>query len=97
MKNTRPTQFSTIFWLMNKRKKGNKTAIYLRITVNNKRVEIATGHHVAAKQWNQKSQCATGYTEDGIELNKQLAIIKADVLRHYNRSSLLIKSSLQSC
>jgi site-specific recombinase XerD len=91
MKNIRPTNLSTIFRLNNKRVKNGATTIYLRITVDNKRSEIATRYAVISKKWNQRSQTVMGDNEEATEINKELAIIKADILKHYNRMVALDK------
>jgi site-specific recombinase XerD len=80
-----------MFRLNNQRTKGNKTAIYLRITVDNKRSELATRQFAVTRQWNQKMQMVTGDSEEASETNKQLSIIKANVLKHYNKMIALDK------
>ena len=85
MKNTQPTVFSINFRLNKQRAKNGKPAIYLRLTVDNKRIELATQQYIENKLWDQKNQCAEGTTAEAGEINKQLAIIKADVHKHYRR------------
>ncbi len=92
MKNIRPTNLSTIFRLNRKRVKNGVTTIYLRITVDNKRAELATRYAVINKKWNQRSQAVMGDNEEATEINKGLAIIKADILKHYNRMVALDKT-----
>ena len=43
------------------------------------------------KKWNQRSQAVTGDNQEATEINKELAIIKADILKHYNRMVALDK------
>lgn len=85
MTNTRPVAFSMNFRPNTQRSKNGNHAIYVRITVDNKRVELATQCSVLARQWNQKLQKAIGDTSEAKEVNRQLSIVKADILRHYNR------------
>lgn len=81
-----------MFRLNMKRVKNDSIAIYLRITVDSKRAELATKHFIHPKKWNQRRQCAIGETEDVKEINKQLFIIRGDVQKHYNRMVALDKT-----
>lgn len=81
-----------MFRLNKKRTKNGCTAIYLRITVDNKRVEIATKYFSYPKKWNQRQQSVVGDNEESKTVNKHLAIIKADILRHYDRMVSLEKN-----
>ena len=92
MKNTQPIVFSINFRLNKQRAKYGKPAIYLRLTVNNKRIELATHLYLQAQFWDQKVQSPTGSTEEATEINMQLAIIKADLLKHYNKLIALDKN-----
>jgi len=91
MKNTQPTVFSINFRLNKQRTKNGKAAIYLRLTVDNKRIELATHQYIEATLWSQKIQGATGNTDEANEVNKCLTIIKADLHKHYNRMIALDK------
>jgi site-specific recombinase XerD len=77
---------------LNKRiKKTGAYPIYVRLTVNNKRVEFATRLYVSTRQWNQKQQAAIGQSDDAVSINQELTMIKADIQRHYNRIVALEK------
>lgn len=45
--------FAILFWLNKNRCKNNKPAIYLRLSVGNKRVELSTYQYVDPEQWSQ--------------------------------------------
>lgn len=92
MTTIRPTNLSTIFRLNHKRVKNGATTIYLRITVDNKRAELTTRYAVINKKWNQRSQVVMGDNEEATKINRELAIIKADILKHYNRMVALDKT-----
>jgi site-specific recombinase XerD len=92
MTNTRPVVFSMNFRLNKQRSKTGSNVIYVRITVDNKRVELATRFRTMPRQWNQKLQLIIGDNVDSKEINKQLSIIKADILKHYNRMLALDKT-----
>ena len=76
MKNTQPIVFSINFRLNKQRAKYGKPAIYLRLTVNNKRIELATHLYIQAQFWDQKVQSPTGSTEEANVLNQQFTSIK---------------------
>ncbi len=92
MANTRPVVFSINFRLNTQRSKNGSNVIYVRITIDNKRTELATRFRVLPRQWNQKQQSIIGDTESAKEINKQLAIIRADILKRYDRMVALDKS-----
>jgi len=92
MKNTQPIVFSINFRLNKQRAKYGKPSIYLRLTVNNKRIELATHLYIQSQFWDQKVQSPTGSTAEATEINMQLAIIKADLLKHYNKLIALDKN-----
>lgn len=92
MTNTRPVVFSMNFRLNKQRSKTGSNVIYMCITVDNKRVELATRFRAMPRQWNQKQQSVIGDTESTKEINKQLAITRADILKHYDRMVALDKT-----
>ncbi len=91
MANTRPVVFSINFRLNTQRSKNGSNVINVRITVDNKRTELATRFRVLPRQWNQKQQNVIGDTESAKEINQQLSITRADILKHYDRMLALDK------
>jgi integrase-like protein/Arm domain-containing DNA-binding protein len=81
--------FSLLFWLNKSRSKNDKPALYLRLRIGDKRAELSTYQHVSPGQWNQVGQCVKGNSEEAQTINRQLAILKGNLHRHY---SLLIAS-----
>src|SRR4030095_2990189 len=75
--------FAILFWLNNQRAKNEKSTIYLRLTIDNKRVEITTHQRVETKCWDQVAQRAKGRSEESQTINRQLGIMQADVHKHY--------------
>ena len=65
--------------------KHGKAAVYLRLMVNNRRAELATHQYIEPRFWDQKMQCVRQESERANEINGRLNIIKANVLKHYNR------------
>jgi integrase len=78
------TNFSLLFYL--KRPKDYTTGvapIYLRITVNGKRAELATGKECEPEQWNSKTGHIRGTKEDTKTCNAYLDKMKAGVTAVY--------------
>lgn len=76
--------FAILFWLNKNRCKNNKPAIYLRLSVGNKRVELSTYQYVDPEQWSQAGQCVKGNSEEAKAINRQLATLKAELHKHYS-------------
>jgi hypothetical protein len=89
MKKKNCTDFTLNFWLNKQRVKLGKPAIYLRLTIGNRRSEIATHQCVEARFWDNKTQSVCGKAEDANEINGKLNIIKADFHKHCNRMQAL--------
>jgi len=64
--------------------KNDKPAIYLRLTIGDKRAELSTYKYVSTGQWNQAGQCVKGNSEEAQAINRQLATYKGDLHRHYS-------------
>jgi hypothetical protein len=60
-----PQQLSILFWLNNQRANNEgKPAIYLRFTLDYKRVELATRLFVDSDLWSRQHQKAKGISEE---------------------------------
>ncbi|MEM7484206.1 MAG: site-specific integrase [Bacteroidota bacterium] len=79
---------SILFYI---RKKGTSdptmATIYLRITVNGKRVEVSTMLKVPISKWNAKANKVIGYSIEARQNNRQLDIIKNRVYEIYQNLS----------
>src|ERR1700730_9283592 len=75
--------FAILFWLNNQRSKNEKSPIYLRLTIDSKRVEIGTHQMVLARMWDQKAQRVKGRLEEAQTINRQLDIMQSDIHKHY--------------
>lgn len=71
MHQKQPT-FAILFRLNNQRSKNGKPAIYLRLTVDYKQIELATHHYLDTQQWDYKAQCVRGKSEEAQTINRQL-------------------------
>ncbi|GEP93498.1 Site-specific recombinase XerD [Chitinophaga terrae (ex Kim and Jung 2007)] len=81
--------FSILLWLNRSRCKNNKPAIYLRLTVGNKRAELSTYQYVSPELWNAEGQCVKGNSEEVKAINRRLITLKSELQKHY---SLLVTS-----
>ena len=61
---------------------GN-SPIYLRITIEGKRVEISAKRSILASKWNAQAHRSIGRSESAKELNTYLDSLLADVYRHH--------------
>lgn len=86
MKTTLNQSFTLLLWLNNARKnpKG-ELPIYLRITVDGVRVELAMSRFILEEQWDKKGQRAIGKGSFQISLNSYLDMQKAKVQSIYNQ------------
>ncbi|WP_421873041.1 site-specific integrase [Marinoscillum sp.] len=66
--------FSILFWLLNNRvsKKTGEAPIMVRITVNGKRAEIATGKKILPSKWNVNSGRMKGSSEEARVFNRAI-------------------------
>nr|WP_320022530.1 Arm DNA-binding domain-containing protein [uncultured Draconibacterium sp.] len=81
----------TINFLMKKaRMKSNgEIPIYVRVTLNSRRVELSTGIYCLPETWNETGQQIRGRNEKARILNNRLSKIQNEIQDHYN----LLKSS----
>ncbi|WP_212004592.1 phage integrase SAM-like domain and Arm DNA-binding domain-containing protein [Chitinophaga sp. HK235] len=78
--------FSILLWLNRSRCKNSKPAIYLRLTVGNKRAELSTYQYVNPESWSAAGQCVKGNSEEAKAINRQLITLKSDLQKHYSLS-----------
>ena len=80
------SNFKLLYYL--KRSKANKKTglvpIYLRITLDYKRVEISTNRKIDPEKWDSKAGIVNGSSDEVKILNHYLHQFKSDVLNHYN-------------
>jgi hypothetical protein len=71
------------FRLYRSHSKNGKFAIYVRFTINQKRVELSTNEFVAAIAWDAEGQFVKGKTEEAQTINRRLALIKGELHKKY--------------
>lgn len=77
----------TINFLMKKsRQKNNgEIPVYVRFTMNSKRVELSTGIYCHSDKWDDVGQQIRGRTESARILNNRLDKIQNEIQDHYNK------------
>lgn len=75
--------FSVLFWVYGKRAVKNQANIYVRITVNGKRVNISLKKKIDLSIWDEKSQRAKGSSRDSRMLNLFLSEVQSKIYRIY--------------
>ncbi len=79
------TPINLLFYLRHDRlNESNEPHIFLRITVNRKRAEIATKKYIDIEKWDQKAQRVKGYKTEYKEINNYLQTLKNIAFRHHN-------------
>jgi site-specific recombinase XerD len=79
------------FRLVTNRGKNGKLPIYLRFSINKKRVELSTNMFVDPKLWDAEGQFVKGKTEEAQTINRRLALIKGDLHKKYLQLEALSK------
>ena len=79
------------FWLNKQRSKSSKAAVYLRLTIANRRVEIATQQYINPTHWDPEMEIHCWTTRDAEGINAKLIIVKTEVKKHYDRLTALGK------
>lgn len=75
--------FSILFWVYGKRAVNNKANIYIRVTLNGKRVNISLKKKINILTWDEKLQRANGTDKDSRILNLYLNEVQSKVYRIY--------------
>ncbi|MCP9750535.1 site-specific integrase [Ferruginibacter sp. HRS2-29] len=85
----------TLFWLYkSKMNKKGEAPLYLRITSNGKKVEIASGYYLNDAEWDAQRKQAKGKSENSKLVNNYIAITTTKILQIQNEFSLSNNSSL---
>ena len=82
----RKVNFAVSFQLKkNKEKADGSIPVYLRITVDGKRLEITTNRSITQKQWDNRLQRVKGKSESAQVINNYLDEMRTQVNRYYNK------------
>ncbi|NQW37307.1 MAG: hypothetical protein HQ471_09905 [Flavobacteriales bacterium] len=61
--------------------KQGKANIYLRITVDARRVEISVNRKISIERWNSNANRAKGHSEEALKINQYLDIIQNKIYK----------------
>jgi len=79
------TNFSLLFYLKKQKNyESGEVPVYLRITINSKRAEIATGRQCDPKRWNAESRRMSGSREDVRSVNGYFANLQQKLFDAYS-------------
>jgi hypothetical protein len=67
----------------NRANSAHDVPIYVRITIESERVEVATGRFINPVDWDSKSNKAIGKKKGNVQLNKFLDLIKSNIYEHH--------------
>ncbi len=76
--------YGILFWLNKTRRKNNKSAIYLRLTIDSKRIQLSTYQYVSPKEWNKNLQRVKPTSNNSDSVNRMLNTIQSDIHRHFS-------------
>lgn len=80
------TDFSIHFHLVNSKMNNQGSApIYLRLTVNNKRIEYSITRRIEPKFWNKRSQKVMGTNREAVEINNHIDNLKHRLYKIHQR------------
>lgn len=80
------TDFSIHFHLVNSKiNSRGLTPIYLRLTVDNKRIEYSISRKIEPKFWNTKSQKVMGTNREAVEINTHIDNLKHKLYKIHQR------------
>ena len=76
--------YNILFWLNKTRKRNGKCAIYLRLTIDSKRIELSTYQYAAQSEWNKSLQRIKPTSVNADSVNRIIDIIQSNIHRHYS-------------
>ena len=75
--------FSILFWADQKKAKQNLALVYVRVTVNQKRVNISLKRKVSLELWDSKRKKAKGSSNEARQLNMYLTQVQTQLFQCY--------------
>jgi site-specific recombinase XerD len=82
--------FSTLVWANKSKVKNGLIPIYIRITIDSKRVEISTKKWVEEKNWSTPLQRAKGKDEESRKINQYINLIVGEI------ETIILKLSIEN-
>ena len=84
----RQTTFNVIFHLRNLADKDGKYPVYMRITINGKRIELSAKQMISLDDWNENTGMAKTKKENGRTLNNYLEQLRSSYVACYREMTL---------
>src|SRR5688572_31132224 len=75
--------FNLLFHILLSKMKGGKAPIYLRITIDKKRVEIAIKRTIEPDKWNIHRGYASGSSDSVKSLNAYIDIVRSKIYENH--------------
>lgn len=69
---------------------AGKSPLFIRISINGQRVEVALKRSIDPQNWDSKRQCVSGRNDEVRSINDQIQAFKLAIYNHYNK--LIAKS-----
>ena len=80
--------FNTLVWINKSKAKNGIAPIYIRITIDGKRVEISTGKTVAIEKWSSEGQNVKGNNDEARTINQFIRLMIGQIEKiHLNISN----------
>ena len=80
--------FNTLIWINKSKAKNGIAPIYIRITIDGKRVEISTGKTVAIEKWSSEGQNVKGNNDEARTINQFIRLMIGQIEKiHLNISN----------
>ncbi len=76
--------YNILFWLNKTRKRNGKCAIYIRLTIDSKRIELSTYQYAAQNEWNKTLQRLKPTSINADSVNRMIDTIQSDIHRHFS-------------
>ena len=77
--------FAILFWVSSTRIKNGQVSVYVRITVNGKRVNISLKRKVTLSEWNSSKGRARGTKQESRLLNRYLDQVQSRIYESYEQ------------
>src|SRR5688500_659036 len=84
--------FAILFYLKGSRNLNGPEPVYLRVTINGKRLELSTKRYCASDRWNKHAGRAIGNKEDARILNAYLDTLERKV---YEAQKYLLEEDME--
>ena len=82
--------FSTLFLVQSSKAINDEALLYVRITVNGKRIDISLKKKISLRIWDNKKKKARGNSIESRQINQYLTQVQTQLFQHYQDLNLMI-------